>query len=97
MPSDQTYREIKQEKPAIVPNRTNGQALIKTAESVKAHSAFVFLIAMKYEKDEDRAKRACIDILKQFIRSKDPVVITDLKAELYRYTKSYFEDKHAGS
>lgn len=53
---------------------------------LKHYSSFVFLVSMKYLKDEERSKKATIAILKKMKQRLKHSIIPDIKKQLYAET-----------
>ena len=55
----------------------------------RQYSSFVFLICMKYLKDEEKSKGAALYIFKRLFNQIQKTDIEDIKAYLYQETKKH--------
>ena len=93
MPENSPHIKIHYQKPVFIKERSNGQEARKLTDAMKRFSGFVFLISMKYLKNEEKAKQASISVLKKFFNKPEPYTSEqELKIKLYLSTKAYFEE-----
>ena len=86
------YSANKKEIPAMLNKKQNSGNICKTLSVsvlVRQYSSFVFLISMKYLKDEEKSKDAVLQIFKRMNELLKKIDVNDIKVRLYNETKNY--------
>ena len=70
-------------------DKANDRIISEFSQVVKQYSCFVFLVSMRYLKDENKSKHVTLNIFKNLQEHLKKRKIVNIKEWLYRETKRY--------
>ena len=87
------YSANKKEIPVVLNNKKqnsdNECNNLTVSVLARQYSGFVFLISMKYLKDEEKSKDTVLQIFKRLNKPVQKIDVSNIKAWLYHETKNY--------